>query len=57
MQDGTILIQEKSVNSVTSSKYLGASVQENGGVEQEIRRVQPGRTSWREKWEFCRTEK
>ncbi|XP_063613159.1 uncharacterized protein LOC134786487 [Penaeus indicus] len=47
-KEGTIRIGDVQVNRVKDFKYLGSTVQEDGGTEQEIaRRIQSGWNSWK----------
>jgi len=47
-QQGSVMIGNTTVNRVTDFKYLGSSVQEDGGAETEVtRRIQSGWNSWR----------
>ncbi|XP_063602922.1 uncharacterized protein LOC134778916 [Penaeus indicus] len=47
-EEGPIRIGDVQVNRVMDFKYLGSTVQEDGGTEQEIaRRIQSGWNSWK----------
>jgi len=47
-EKGSIKIRGEAMNRVENFKYLGSTVQEDGGTEQEVmRRIQSGWNSWR----------
>ena len=48
MEEGSINLQAEPVKRVAKFKYLGSTVQEDGGADQEVlRRIQAGWNSWR----------